>query len=200
MAIIAVGGSTRGAGKTTLVCGLIAALAEFRWVAVKISTDEHGLPKPIWEEKQPGWGSDTARYLSAGASRAFLASAAVGAHSDEPDLPALLDELWPHFGRGTNFIFESNSIAHHVRADVCLMIHAIPGRELPLPERKPSFVAAVGLADAMVALAQQDEVMPDGLCLLGQEPKPIFHLADLGRISPPLLAWLRPLLDPSPHS
>jgi len=112
----------------------------------------------------------------------------------------LLDELWPNFGRGTNLIFESNSVVHYVRPNVCLMIHALPGRELPLPERKPSFIAAVGYADAMVAISHEDEVIPDGLCLPGQEPKPIFHLADLGRISPPMLAWLREFLDPSPHS
>jgi hypothetical protein len=201
MAILVVGGSTRGAGKTTLVCGLIAALPEFHWNAIKITTHEHGYPAPIWEETKPGEETDTARYLAAGAKRAFLVSAPGG--NPERDrgpvhaLPAVLDELWPHFGRGTNLIFESNSVVHHVRPNVCLMIHAGPKRELPLPERKPSFIAAVGQADAMVALAHADEVIPEGLCLPGQPPKPIFHLAALERISPQMLAWIRPLLDSS---
>ena len=197
MAIIVVGGSTRGAGKTTLVCGLIAALPEFRWTAVKITTHEHGYPTPIWEETHPGDETDTARYLAAGAKRAFLATAPVRDQASEPDLPGVLDELWPNFGRGTNLIFKSNSVVHHVRPNVCLMIHAGPKRELLLPERKPSFIAAVGHADAMVALSSVDEVIQDGLCLPGHPPKPIFHLAALERIPPPMLAWLRPLLDPS---
>ena len=33
MAIIVVGGSKRGVGKTTLVCALIGALTEYRWTA-----------------------------------------------------------------------------------------------------------------------------------------------------------------------
>jgi len=197
MAIIVVGGSTRGAGKTTLVCGLIAALPEFGWTAVKITTHEHGYPTPIWEETQPGDETDSARYLVAGAKRAFLACAVGGDEGAGHSLPAVLDVLWPHFGRGTNLIFESNSIVHHVRPNVCLMIHASPKRELPLPERKPSFIAAVGHADAMVARSHADEVILEGLCLPGQPPKPVFHLASLERISPAMLAWIRPLLDPS---
>ncbi len=252
MAIIVVGGSNRGVGKTALVCGLIAALPEYRWTAVKISTHEHAQPAlptrqslpvsasappapsrasafrhlfdkktvpalkpeptpgagPIWEETMPGPFTDTARYLAAGAARALLVSA-------PDDLSDPLNQLWPRFGRGTNFIFESNRIVHHVRPDACLLIHAVAERTLPLPERKPSFLAAVRHADAMVAHARVDHVIPDGRCLAGPEPelepdweperqrppqtKPIFHLADLEHVSPEMLDWLRLRLDPLPH-
>jgi len=67
MAIVVVGGSGRGVGKTALVCGLIAALPEFNWTAIKITGHDHGQPKPVWEETQPGQGTDTARFLAAGA-------------------------------------------------------------------------------------------------------------------------------------
>jgi len=205
MAIIVVGGSSRGAGKTSLVCGLIAALPEFRWTAIKITTHDHGQAKPIWEEAQSGLETDTSRYLAAGAARAFLATPSLVPRSADPDLPPMLDELWPHFGRGTNLIFESNSIVHHVRPNACLMIQAVDKRRLPLPERKPSFIAAIGHADAAVTVSHADGVTPDGLRLPDQEPKPIFHLADFGRISSQMLAWLRPRLgaspgDPSKHS
>src|ERR1035441_8557829 len=102
MAILVVGGSSRGVGKTALVCGLIAALPEFRWTAVKITNHEHGKPEPIWEERCAGQGSDTARYLAAGAERALL----VTARGD--DLAALLKELWVKLGPGANVLFESN--------------------------------------------------------------------------------------------
>lgn len=197
MAIIVVGGSSQGAGKTTLVCGLITALPEFHWNAVKITTHDHGQHTPIWEEMRPGEETDTARYLAAGAARAFLVTPPAPSRSQELDLPPLLDELWPNFGRGSNLIFESNSVVHHVRANVCLMIQAVPKRELPLPERKPSFIAAVGHADAMVSLANSDWVNATGLNLVGQEPKPIFHLANLRRISDEMLDWIRPRLDSS---
>jgi hypothetical protein len=204
MAIIVVGGSSQGAGKTSLVCGLIIALPEFRWTAIKITTHDHGQPRPIWEEAHPGQQTDTGRYLAAGAARAFLATPPIVPRSAEPDLPPMLDELWPHFGRGTNLIFESNSVVHHVRPNACLMIQAVDQRRLVLPERKPSFIAAIGHADAVVVLSNADAITPEGLRLPDQEPKPIFHLASLDRISPLMLAWLRPLLgasgaDPSLH-
>ncbi len=77
MAIIVVGGGGRGAGKTALVCGLMRALPEIPWTAVKITTHEHGHDEttPIWEETAPGGGTDTARYLAAGARRALLVTA-----------------------------------------------------------------------------------------------------------------------------
>jgi len=245
MAIVVVGGSNRGVGKTALVCGLIAALPEYRWTAVKITGHDHPQPVtpgragsgaalaphhphgprsssfryfwekkltsaeakpvaatgPIWEETTPGAETDTARYLAAGAARALLVTAPDG------DLQEPLNQLWPRFGRGTNIIFESNSVIHHVRADACLLIHGVAERALPLPERKPSFIAAVRHADAMVAHARADKVIPDGLCLAAPEPaedqqqatKPIFHLAALERVSPDLLAWLRRKLEPAPR-
>jgi hypothetical protein len=247
MAIIVVGGSNRGVGKTALVCGLIAALPDYRWTAVKITTHNHQQPvspgrenvaegpvpdaphplrapsfrqifekrrgekagepevapatSPIREETTPGEMTDTARYLAAGAARALLLSAPDG------ELTEPLNQLWPRFGRGTNFIFESNSVVHHVRADVCLLIHGIAERALPLPERKPSFIAAVRHADAMVSQASADEVIPEGLRLAVHEPeveqvpdpRPIFHLRALERVSPELLAWLRHRLPPPQH-
>jgi hypothetical protein len=148
-----------------------------------------------------GEDTDTSRYLSAGAARALLVTAIDG------DLYGPLNQLWPRFGRGINVIFESNSVVHHVRADVCVLIHAVAERALPLPERKPSFIAALRHADAMVTHARVDEIIPDGLCLALPEPdpdqpvspKPIFHLRALERVSPEMLAWLRRRL-PQPHS
>ncbi len=54
MAIIVVGGGGRGAGKTALICGLIRALPEIPWTAIKITSHAHGNPTPIWEETAPG--------------------------------------------------------------------------------------------------------------------------------------------------
>jgi len=247
MAIIVVGGSNRGVGKTALVCGLIAALPEYRWAAVKITTHEHKQPvspgransgegsasevshplrttlfrhlfekrieetererepqarSSVWEDTVRGENTDTSRYLSAGAARALLVTAADG------DLTGPLNQLWPRFGRGTNVIFESNSVVHHVRPDVCLLIHAVAERALPLPERKPSFVAALRHADAMVTHARADDLIPEGLCLALPEldpeqplrPKPIFHLRALERVSPGMLAWLRQRLPQAQRS
>jgi hypothetical protein len=199
MAIVVVGGSNRGVGKTALICGLIAALPEFRWTAVKITTHDYGQTQPIWEEPTAGQETDTGRFLAAGAVRALLATPFLRDRPPAPDFPSLLNELWPKFGRGTNLLIESNSIVHYVRPDLCLLIHGGPGKGLAPLIRKPSFTAAVPYAHALVARSRADAVTPDGLCLPGPDPnadqipapKPIFHLAALDRVSPQMLAWVR---------
>ena len=43
MAILVIGGHSRSVGKTSVVAGLIAALPERRWTAVKITQFGHGI-------------------------------------------------------------------------------------------------------------------------------------------------------------
>jgi hypothetical protein len=187
MAIIVVGGSSSGVGKTALVCGLIAALPEFKWNAVKITTHDFGKPKPIWEETRAGRGTDTARYLNAGAERAFLATASMRVHPAEPDLAPMLDELWPHFGHHTNLIFESNGILRHLQPHLCLLVQGATDQG----RRKRSFTDALERADALVAHAPSNRVLADGFNVEGHRPKPIFNLAALEQVSPEMLFWLR---------
>ena len=172
MAIIVVGGSGRGVGKTALICGLIAALPEFPWTAVKITGHNHDHPEPIWEETEPGHTSDTARYLAAGAERALLVTA------PGDDLAALLKELWVKLGPGAHVLFESNRILNHLKPDICLAVNGGP-----LAERKASFADAMDRADATVVRADQDGIV--------EGDRLHFHLADLERISPEMLGWLR---------
>ena len=40
MAVVVVGGQSRKVGKTSVVCGLIAALPEMRWTAIKLTQHE----------------------------------------------------------------------------------------------------------------------------------------------------------------
>ncbi len=197
MAVIVVGGNGRGVGKTTLLCGLIAALPGYRWTAVKISSHPHRLEEPefrartasrevIWEETRPGQGSDTARYLAAGAERALLLTA------PREGFAALLDRLWKSFEPGAHLLFESNRILEHLEPDLCLMIQPGPDRDRTPAVLKPSFVRAMPHADALVARAEADR----RVALAGTQ-KPLFELADFGRISAEMLAWLAIKLGPA---
>ena len=177
MAVIVVGGTHRGVGKTALGCGLIGALREFRWTAVKVTSHEHGRSEALWEETSAGVGSDTSRYLAAGAGRALLASA------PESDLSALLDALWARLEPGAHVIFESNRIVEYLEPDLCLMVQGGAEQGFDLAPHKPSFSLAARSADAMVARAEAD-----GMAL---ESRPVFHLANLERVSPEMLGWLR---------
>ena len=86
MAIVVIGGHSRSVGKTSVVAGLIAALSEFRWTALKVTQYGHGVCSAdgeacdcatddhswaISEEKNPAADSDTSRFLSAGAARVW---------------------------------------------------------------------------------------------------------------------------------
>src|SRR5260370_34936450 len=93
MGLVVVGGHWRNIGKTSIVAGLIAALPQYNWTAMKITQHGHGIcsavgepcdcaveydhPYAITEEAAPG-DTDSARFLTAGARRAFWLRTAVG--------------------------------------------------------------------------------------------------------------------------
>ena len=177
MAIIVVGGGGRGAGKTALVCGLMRALPEIPWTAVKITTHEHGKPVPIWEETELGEGSDTARYLASGAQRSLLVTA--GEDTLASIVEQVLRECMPLTGAtDAGMIFESNSVLRHLRPDVCLC-----AATSPWTREKPSYDLVFQHMDAMVELAGHDHII--------EAEKITFRLASMERVSPTMLEWLR---------
>jgi hypothetical protein len=198
MAIIVVGGGGRGAGKTALVCGLVRALPDISWTAVKVTSHEHGhehgqdKPAPIWEETAPGDGTDTARYLAAGACRALLVT--VGEDGLGPIVEQILEEHSRASGVsnagamnsgairsgaiGAGIIIESNSVLRHLRPDVCLC-----AATSPWAEQKASFDLLMEHVDATVELAAHDHII--------EAEKITFRLASLERVSPTMLDWLR---------
>ncbi len=172
MAIIVVGGGGRGAGKTALVCGLIRALPEISWIAVKISGHAHGKPVPIWEETAAGQETDTARYLAAGARRALLVTA------EDAFLGSVVQQILEEHKAQAGLIFESNRVLDYLQPDLCLCCATSPWGG-----QKPSYGMLEERMDASVALAGHDHVIPG--------EKLHFHLVSLGHISPPMLEWLR---------
>lgn len=84
--LIVVGGHTRTIGKTQLVCDIISAFPEVRWIAGKITQYGHGVCAQNghdcdcapdehicainWEESATT-GTDSSRFLAAGALRSF---------------------------------------------------------------------------------------------------------------------------------
>jgi len=84
--VIVVGGHTRSIGKTQLVCDVIQAFPEVEWIAGKITQYGHGVCAKNGEncdcaptehicaldwETRKDTGTDSARFLGAGAKRAF---------------------------------------------------------------------------------------------------------------------------------
>ena len=131
MAILVVGGSTRNIGKTSVVAGLIRALPELQWTAFKITQFGHGICSAngepcdcetadhtiaISEERDARSGTDSARYLEAGAVRSFWVRTRQGQLAEA--MPRIRKEL----ALTENAIIESNSILRFLRPDLYLSV------------------------------------------------------------------------------
>lgn len=117
--LVVVGGHSRKVGKTAVVAGLIRALPEACWTAVKISRHDHlgGSPAPyqIERKKEPD-ETDTGRFLAAGAARSYLLSA------QEGDLHALFAPLRLILEASANAIVETTSALEFLHPDLYLAV------------------------------------------------------------------------------
>jgi hypothetical protein len=131
MAIIIIGGHSRSVGKTSVVAGLIAALPEFHWTALKITQYGHGICSAngeacdcasgdhswaITEEKNRTGDSDTSRFLAAGAARVWWVRTEQGRLAEA--MPVVREKL----AQAENVILESNSVLKFVRPDLYLTV------------------------------------------------------------------------------
>jgi hypothetical protein len=131
MALIVIGGHSRNVGKTSVAAGLIAALPEYQWTAMKITQYGHGVCSrdgqschcatgdhswAISEEKDRSGDSDTSRFLIAGAAPVWWVRTEQGRLAEA--LPAIRRRL----AAAKNTILESNSILKFVRPDLYLTV------------------------------------------------------------------------------
>lgn len=131
MAVIVVGGHSRSVGKTSVVAGLITRMPEMRWTAFKITqyghgfctadgapcdcqTDDHTLA--ISEERDASSGTDSARFLAAGAVRSLWVRTRQGMLAEA--MPRIRKEL----DVAENAILESNSVMQFLRPDLYLTV------------------------------------------------------------------------------
>jgi hypothetical protein len=131
--LVVVGGHTRSIGKTQLVCDIIATFPKTEWIAGKITQYGHGVcaqngencdcaPEEHvcaldWETKADT-GTDSARFLAAGAKRSFWLRTKQGYLAE--GLPLLRDALreisWKaESGETRAVILESNSLMQFVK-------------------------------------------------------------------------------------
>lgn len=129
--VVVIGGHTRNIGKTSVVCGVIRALPDWNWTAIKITQYGHGVcsrdgepcdcsdpvhPIAVSEENGASPSSDSGRFLAAGAARAFWVRTPAGE----------LNEAMPRVRRllasSDNTIIESNSILRFLKPDICAMV------------------------------------------------------------------------------
>lgn len=131
MAIVVIGGHSRSVGKTSVVAGLISALREYEWTAVKITQYGHGVCSAngtpcdcatadhawaISEEKDRSGESDTSRFLVAGAVRSLWV------RTEQGRLAEAIPSLRQRLNRSSHVIMESNSVLKFFRPDLYLTV------------------------------------------------------------------------------
>src|SRR3954462_12910789 len=131
MAIVVIGGHSRNVGKTSVGAGLIAAIPERRWTAIKITQYGHGVCSINGEScgcaaEEHGWAlneeadrsgkSDTSRFLVAGAARSLWV------RTKEGMLAEAMPELRSALAQADDAIIESNSVMRFLRPDVYLPV------------------------------------------------------------------------------
>jgi hypothetical protein len=155
--LVVVGGHSRNIGKTSVVAGLIRKLRSFKWTAIKVTQYGHGVcshegeacgcesadpthPFALDEEFEPS-GTDSGRFLAAGAERSFWLRTPAG------ELARAADTLHKILAQSENTIVESNSVVGLVQPDVFLML-----LDFSCQDFKPSSLQFMDRADAFVVI------------------------------------------------
>ena len=132
MALVVVGGHSRSVGKTSVVAGLISALPEYHWTALKITQFGHGIcsadGKPcdcdtgddhfraLSDERDRSGETDTSRFLVAGADRSIWVRTRQGRLSEA------IPDIQRKIAGAENVIMESNSFVRFLKPDLYLTV------------------------------------------------------------------------------
>jgi hypothetical protein len=166
--VVVVGGHTRSIGKTQLVCDVIAAFPGAGWIAGKITQYGHGVCAQNGEncdcaptehacaldwETHSDTGTDSARFLAAGARRSFWLRTKQGFLAE--GLPLLRTALRQvgvdGNGETTPLILESNSLLQFVKPSLYFAV-VDPAKE----DFKDSARVALDRADALILRGSPD--------------------------------------------
>ncbi len=194
MALIVVGGHSRSVGKTSVVAGLISALRECNWLAVKITQYGHGIcsangepcdcvtadhASAIAEERDRKGETDTSRFLVAGAQRVLWVRTQQGFLAEA--MPRLRQEM----AKSQNVILESNSVMRFVRPDLYLVV-LDPATE----DFKESARQYLDRADAVLLHAASDVAWKD-VSLKPIAGKPVFRVEPPRYVSSELVGFVQ---------
>lgn len=166
--VIVIGGHTRSIGKTQLVCDIVSAFPHVKWFAGKITQYGHGVCAQNGDncdcaptdhvcainwETQTDSGTDSARFLAAGASRSFWLRTKQGFLAEGlPLLRSALHETQTQAqGEPPPLIVESNSLLQFLKPSLYFAV-LDPAKE----DFKDSARAVLDRADALVLHGTQE--------------------------------------------
>ncbi|MGA2902915.1 MAG: hypothetical protein ABSD98_03730 [Candidatus Korobacteraceae bacterium] len=195
MAIVVVGGHSRSVGKTSVVAGLIAALPEFHWTAMKITQYGHGICSAngklcdcatddhswaVTEERDRSGESDSSRFLVAGAARSLWVRTRQGMLAEA--MPRVRKEL----AAADNAMLESNSVMRFLRPDLYLTV-----LDAATADFKTSALQFLDRADAVILHEETDQIAWKNISLKPVAAKPMFRIRPPQYVTPELVEFVR---------
>lgn len=208
MAVVVIGGHSRNVGKTSVVAGLIAALPEYNWTALKITQYGHGVCSldgescqcatedhtwAISEEQDRAGKSDTSRFLAAGAVRAWWV------RTEQGRLAEAMPSVRRRLAEAENVIVESNSVLKFVRPDLYLTV-----LDPSTADFKKSAQEFLDLADAVIL--HRPQAGPNqkgawkGISLKPLGKRPIFHIQPPEYVTAEIAEFVKARLARVPQS
>jgi len=199
MSIMVVGGHSRSVGKTSVVAGLISALPEFDWTAVKITQYGHGVCSAngeacdcatgdhswaISEERNRSGDSDTSRFLIAGAARVFWV------RTEQGRLAEAMPGLRKHLETARNAIIESNSVVRFLRPDLYLTILDPATRDF-----KNSAREFLDRADVVLLHKTSEAPGWNSVSLKPVAHRPVFEISAPDYVTPQIVDFVRAKLS-----
>jgi hypothetical protein len=201
VALVVIGGHSRSVGKTSVVAGLISALREFDWTAIKITQYGHGICSAdgapcdcatadhswaISEERSLSGESDTSRFLLAGAKRA------IWVRTEQGRLAEAMPDLRRRIAGAGNVIIESNSVLKFLRPDLYLTVLDPTTADFKTSAREfLDRASAVILHDAAGGPAWQ------AVSLKPVAERPIFHITPPEHVTAEIVEFVRSSLGAS---
>jgi hypothetical protein len=207
MPTLVIGGHTRNIGKTSVVAGLIAALPALRFTAIKITqfghnvcsangepcdcaTAEHTLA--VSEERDPASGTDTSRYLAAGAVHSFWVRTRQGELAEA--MPRVRQLISQAHAAGHIVLIESNSVLRFLRPDLSLTV-----LDPTVADFKPTALRYLDRVDALIvpatAIAALDHTAWDGVSAKLIANKPRFPFTPPDYVTPQLAAFVAAAIE-----
>ena len=195
MAIVVVGGHSRSVGKTSVVAGLIAALPEFEWTALKITQYGHGICSAngaacdcatddhswaVTEDWDRSGESDSSRFLLAGAARSLWV------RTQQGRLAEAMPSIRKHIADAANVIIESNSVMKFLRPDLYLAV-LDPGTA----DFKQSAQQVLDRADAVVLHETSGQVAWTGVSLKPVSQRPVFQIRPPSYVTRQMVEFVR---------
>ena len=196
MAIVVIGGHSRSVGKTSVVSGLIAALPQFHWTALKITQYGHGICSAngqacdcacadhkwaISEERDRSGKSDTSRFLLAGAESALWVRTEQGRLAEA--MPSLGDRI----AGKHNVICESNSVLKFIRPDIYLTV-----LDSGTADFKASAREFLDFADALIMQDRADRAAAwTNISLREDRGRPVFRIRPPHYVTPEIVEFVR---------